>query len=128
MPMNSDPTFTILLAGAAVTVGAVGGALWVRRRGRPVPPAFWQLLALGWAGTIVLGFVLVLVPDDGSSVVFALAFLVTGAGLMATAMGERRKVNPPSSLTTARLNRTVLMGALQYVAGVVLLLMFFWQH
>jgi uncharacterized membrane protein YfcA len=126
--MNSDPTLTILIAGAAVTIGMVGGAILVRRRGLPLPSRFWPMLALGWAAIIVLGFVLVLIPDEASSVVFGLVFLATGAGLMATAIRERRKVNPPSPLTPARLNRAVLLGALQYIAGVVMLLTVFGQR
>jgi hypothetical protein len=121
--MHSDPTFTILLAGAAITIGAAVGALWARRVRWPIQLAFWQVLAFGWAILIVMGFVFVLVPDNASSVVFALAFLFTGAGMLAAAMRERRRVSPPPSLTTDRLNRAIFFGALQMGAGVVLLLM-----
>lgn len=122
--MRSDPTLLILLAVAAVTIGAAAG-IWARRVVWPIRLVFWQVLAFGWAIFLVMGFVFVLVPDNASSAVFALAFLFTGAGMLATAVRARKKVSHPSFLTTDRLDRAIFFGALQMGAGVVLLVMLF---
>jgi hypothetical protein len=82
--------WTVLLAGVAISVAIVGRAIMLRRRGMPVPRGSWQLLALGWAGVLILGFLLVLLPENATSALFPIAFVVGG--------GATRRFEPPEPI------------------------------
>jgi hypothetical protein len=110
----------IILAGVVVSVAVAATAIR-RRRGRGLPPGLWRVLAFGWAVVLVVGFLLALRPSLSDLLIPI--DLVTGAGLVATAIWTRRRQNQRPG-TAAATNRAMRFGLLQLAVGVVLLALF----
>jgi hypothetical protein len=120
--------WTVLLAGLAISIGILGRAIMLRRRGMPLPRGLWQLLALAWAGVIVLGFLLVLLPENITSALFPIAFVVGGGLQVVSTLRSPSGSASQSHLSRASRNRKIVLGLLSMAAGVVLLLEFFGQR
>jgi uncharacterized membrane-anchored protein len=116
-----EAIFPSLVAGVVISV-IVAARVMQRRRGRGLPPRFWRVLGVAWAIVLVVSVLFALLPRTVSDALIPIVTVVTGAGLVATAIWTRSRHKNPAVATAT--SRAVVLGLLQLAAGLVLLILF----